>query len=397
MDCRSGNKFIKSALLITVLFIPFFLKSQEKGSFTDLRDGEVYGSIQIGNLIWMSENLRYNLPGSLENPAFNDKKYGRLYNWKQAQEVCPEGWQLPTDADWKSLERFQGIALNELSKKYHRGKSVGESLKSEKDWKRGSGKNGSGFNALPAGYYAAYDKSFRELGESAVFWYSSGINGIYKTYRYLLADSTTVYRNESKKEYAYSCRCVKKEIVENDSFFTDRRDGQVYKTVNIGNKIWMAENLRYFETAGTEIPEDKTGEYGMLYSWTSLMALEHKYKSKTWTQKENQRGICPLGWHIPSEEEWNSLLDELNHDSERITSVSGWEDANNGNNSSGFNVYPAGYYEPFFGFNQFAKGAYYWTSQNDSKEATYINISNPRVGYSIEKKSYRYSCRCVKD
>jgi uncharacterized protein (TIGR02145 family) len=80
-----------------------------------------------------------------------------------------------------------------------------------------------------------------------------------------------------------------------------------------------------------------------------------------------------------------------------MTSVSGWVDAKNGNNSSGFNVYPAGYYEPFFGFDQFAKGAYYWTSQNDSKEATYVNISNPRVGYSIEKKTYRCSCRCVKD
>jgi uncharacterized protein (TIGR02145 family) len=388
---------MKIIFLTLILFSSYFLKSQEKGTFTDSRDGQVYSTILIGNLVWMSENLRYNLPGSLENPAFKDKKYGRFYNWKQAQEVCPEGWQLPSDADWKSLERIQGMALNELNKKYHRGKSIGTSLKSEKDWIRGSGNNSSGFNALPAGYYAAYDKSFRELGESAVFWSSSGINGNYKTYRYLLADSTTVFRNESKKEYAYSCRCVKKEIVENDSFFTDRRDGQVYKTVNIGNKIWMAENLRYFETAGTEIPEDKTGEYGILYNWTSLMALHAKYSRNQWTSEENHRGICPLGWHIPSEEEWTSLLEELNNDTERMTSVSGWEDAENGNNSSGFNVYPAGYYEPFFGFDQFAKGAYYWTSQNDSKEATYVNISNPRVGYSIEKKTYRCSCRCVKD
>jgi uncharacterized protein (TIGR02145 family) len=345
----------------------------------------------------MSENLRYNLPGSFENPANTEIMYGRLYNWKQAQEVCPEGWQLPTDADWKSLERIFGMTLNDLEKKYHRGKAIGTALKSVKYWIRGSSTNSSGFNALPAGYYAEYDKTFKEFGESAVFWSSSGINGIYKTYRYLLADSTTIYTNESKKEYAYSCRCVKKEMIENDSFFTDRRDGQVYKTVRIGNELWMAENLRYFETAGTEIPDDKTGEYGMLYNWTSLMAIEKKYSKTEWTAKENHRGICPLGWHIPSEEEWSDLLATLNSDSENLTSVNGWEDAKNGNNSSGFNIYPSGYYAPSLGFNDFGTEAYFWTSENNSKEATNYIISNQRVGSSIVKKNYRYSCRCVKD
>jgi len=388
---------MKPIVLSLLLFVSIQVRSQNSAIYTDTRDGQVYNTIQIGNLIWMSENLRYNLPGSFENPANTEIKYGRLYNWKQAQEVCPEGWQLPTDADWKSLERIFGMALNDLEKKYHRGKAIGTALKSAKYWIRGSGTNSSGFNALPAGYYAEYDKTFKEFGESAVFWSSSGINGIYKTYRYLLADSTTIYTNESKKEYAYSCRCVKKEMIENDSFFTDRRDGQVYKTVRIGNELWMAENLRYFETAGTEIPDDKTGEYGMLYKWTSLMAIEKKYSKAEWTAKENHRGICPLGWHIPSEEEWTSLLEELNNDTERMTSISGWEDAKNGNNSSGFNIYPSGYYAPSLGFNDFGTEAYFWTSENNSKEATNYIISNQRVGSSIVKKNYRYSCRCVKD
>jgi uncharacterized protein (TIGR02145 family) len=388
---------MKPIVLSLLLFVSIQVRSQNSAIYTDTRDGQVYNTIQIGNLIWMSENLRYNLPGSFENPANTEIKYGRLYNWKQAQEVCPEGWQLPTDADWKSLERIFGMALNDLEKKYHRGKAIGTALKSVKYWIRGSGTNSSGFNALPAGYYAEYDKTFKEFGESAVFWSSSGINGIYKTYRYLLADSTTIYTNESKKEYAYSCRCVKKEMIENDSFFTDRRDGQVYKTVRIGNELWMAENLRYFETAGTEIPDDKTGEYGMLYNWTSLMAIEKKYSKAEWTAKENHRGICPLGWHIPSEEEWTSLLEELNNDTERMTSISGWEDAKNGNNSSGFNIYPSGYYAPSLGFNDFGTEAYFWTSENNSKEATNYIISNQRVGSSIVKKNYRYSCRCVKD
>jgi hypothetical protein len=57
----------------------------------------------------------------------------------------------------------------------------------------------------------------------------------------------------------------------------------------------------------------------------------------------------------------------------------------------------ADYYEPINDLDEFSKGAYYWTSQNDSKEATYINIKNPGIGYSIEKKTCRYSCRFVKD
>ena len=184
---------MKPIVLSLLLFVSIQVRSQYSAIYTDTRDGQVYNTIQIGNLIWMSENLRYNLPGSFENPANTEIKYGRLYNWKQAQEVCPEGWQLPTDADWKSLERIFGMALNDLEKKYHRGKAIGTALKSAKYWIRGSGTNSSGFNALPAGYYAEYDKTFKEFGESAVFWSSSGINGIYKTYRYLLADSTTIY------------------------------------------------------------------------------------------------------------------------------------------------------------------------------------------------------------
>lgn len=396
----AGN-FKKAIFVVISIMLPFNLISQNIGSFTDSRDGEIYTSVQIGNLIWMAENMRLNLPGSYVNPDQPDKKYGRFYNWNQAQQVCPEGWQLPTDADWRNLERILGMSLNDLDKKFYRGEGIGTKLKSNEGWSSGECNNNSGFNALAAGYYAAYDKSYRELGQSAVFWSSSGINQNLKTYRYLVADSTTVYSYYSNKSYAYSCRCVKKEMIENDSFFSDRRDGQVYKTLKVGSKLWMAENLRYYETAGTAIPKDSTGIYGMLYNWTSLMNLKKKFNNIEYALGEKHRGNCPYGWHVPTDEEWSQLLDDLKSDNLAMTSETGWDDDLNGNNSSGFNAYPAGDFSILDGFYQFGKGAYFWTAtQNSAKESTYFSISNVfglGAGYNTDRKSRRLSCRCVKD
>ena len=95
----------------------------------------------------------------------------------------------------------------------------------------------------------------------------------------------------------------------------DSRDGQKYKTVKIGDRWWLAKNLNYAADSSycyNDEP-DSCAIYGRLYPWTVAMQLDTIYNklnvTYTETIKGAHQGICPDGWHIPSEEEWNEMID----------------------------------------------------------------------------------------
>jgi len=88
----------------------FFLKSKENApeflGFIDSRDGRVYNVNKIGNLFWMSQNLNYEVGESkcYDNDAKNCiNYYGRLYKWDDAQNICPNGWRLPSAKEWTEM------------------------------------------------------------------------------------------------------------------------------------------------------------------------------------------------------------------------------------------------------------------------------------------------------
>lgn len=103
-----------------------------KGVFSDTGDGQSYKWVKIGTQVWMAENLNYETKSGswiYENDIKNANAYGRLYDWKTALEVCPEGWNLPTDREWMILEMYLGMSESKARKKGWRGKNEGSKLK----------------------------------------------------------------------------------------------------------------------------------------------------------------------------------------------------------------------------------------------------------------------------
>lgn len=91
---------------------------------------------------------------------------------------------------------------------------------------------------------------------------------------------------------------------------TDSRDGKTYRTVKIGSQTWMAENLN-FKTPNSICKDQKSTlcqKYGRFYTWIDAMQISSAYTEKTYKSKGSVQGICPQGWHLPSYEEWSTLL-----------------------------------------------------------------------------------------
>ncbi len=152
------------SLAITLLSSTVF--AQKKGFFTDPRDGKTYQTVQIGNQIWMAENLAYKTKKGCwiygwdaDNKKVNLKKYGYLYEWEAAKKACPEGWHLPTMDEWQTLFKTLG------------GKEVaGTKMKSTSGWSEtDNGTNASGFTALPGGYRVD-NGEFDAMGTAAYWW-----------------------------------------------------------------------------------------------------------------------------------------------------------------------------------------------------------------------------------
>jgi len=179
---------------------------ESEGSFVDMRDGQIYKMITIGEQTWMAQNLNFVInEGNSKSFCYDDDvgycaKYGRLYDWQSAINACPSGWHLPSKDEWMALITNVGG----LDK-------GGVVLKSKNDWKNdGNGIDTYGFSALPAGA-RSNDGDFYDAGDYAYFWsssqYESSSNYAYSMY--LNCNSELALLLDYSKYYGKSIRCLK--------------------------------------------------------------------------------------------------------------------------------------------------------------------------------------------
>lgn len=199
------------------LFFCLFLSActfAQSDTFEDPRDGQEYGIKTIGNLVWMTENLRHQQDGMVcyNNDTKMCEELGGLYTFESARTACPTGWRLASDNDFKDLESALSIPKSELNYNdymKHRGTSVGPRLK--------SGGN-SGLELKISGYASSQGGkwSFDGIGGDrprSYFWTSTTekSNGETQVFRRRIeAKNGSIFRFSNPSEgYAISVRCVK--------------------------------------------------------------------------------------------------------------------------------------------------------------------------------------------
>ena len=182
------------------------------------------------------------------------------------------------------------------------------------------------------------------------------------------------------------------------------RDGNTYNTVLIGTQCWMKENLRTTKYANnTSIAQGNSPSttsayyypnnnaanmptYGLLYNWKAVM----QNSSSSSANPSGVQGVCPTGWHVPSDAEWTQLTDYVSSQSEYVcgsdnTSIAkalagttGWSSSTNTcavgntpsqNNSTGFGALPAGSYSNSYG--NFGNNALFWSATEYSSSRAY--------------------------
>jgi uncharacterized protein (TIGR02145 family) len=387
--------------------------------------------------------------------------------------ICPDGWRIPSTIDWSILFGKVG------------GKDVaGKALKSASDWLNdGNGTDEASFTALPGGRFE--EGIFYLIGNDASFWASNPNTTTYvrlvdyvamsddldkaaqyqtEPYnkRYIrcikidtaqTASSSSITPKSSSSETSVSsealsssseassssvessssesssssvalatpCKTATEDNCEYGSL-TDERDGKTYKTVKIGEQVWMAENLNYAYLQPTETMDSSSfcykdnasncDKFGRLYLWSAIidstrLATDANNPKDCGFQKECDlgkiQGICPDGWHIPTNDEFKTLMAAVGGDSiacKMLKSTSGWSNYGSGTDPFGFTALPGNIRFNDGTFNYENEYAQFWSTREFSKlygNTLYLFTNNKNAYISVTQKNHAVSLRCIKD
>ena len=515
-------------------------------SITDI-DNNTYSTVKIGTQCWMQSNLRtkrYANGGTIAGDAkiyhvkddeTNDATYGLLYNWAAVmdtaassnanpsgvQGICPDGWHVPSDAEWTQMTNY-------VANKYP-GISVAKALLLPLDWMVTPASeyipyNITNFSALPVGYYITTNEGFGQYADFYSATQSDASNALRvelsQTYNNLLPreksrgysvrclyDSVspiTMYVTTNHTDnitnstatlhgvlhemgeghtfisagfkYGTSAVALDREILSgaametaatysckltgltegtpyyyrafatagNDTVWGDVHnfvipflcgldsvtdiDNNTYSTVKIGTQCWMQSNLRTKRYAdGGAIDSDafhhikgdasNDATYGLLYNWAAVMGTEASSNANP----SGVQGICPDGWHIPSDTEWTQLTNYVNSKSIYLCSSENknyvapalasnkngdWTYSirecavgNHPSNATGFSALPAGSYSSS-GYASFGENADFWSATQSSASNAHrrdLNYTWESVFDYTADKTLGYSVRCLSD
>ncbi len=347
--------------------IKWYTEFDLENTIIDKRDNRQYATVKIGSQNWMAENLNYaTLEGSW---SYNDddslrEVYGRLYDWNTAMEVCPAGWKLPGDNDWKELETFIGMDTSVLDSYGERGTDEGGKLKAPGfefwDPPNEGAINTYGFNARGAGCYwgASY-----YLHSGAYFWTSSTGEYDYGILRDLRKRDAAIERSQDNKSGGLSVRCIQESpvpVAQGNIFQPDVTPGTyiyyVTQTVNgtesepdtlvltvllnppeaenvsvcSGEQPVLraeGENIKWYDISFDHYTDKRDGQLyettlidrqiwmaENLNYYTSSGSRYYKDDSLSYADPygrlydwETASNVCPDGWKLPGDEEWMGL------------------------------------------------------------------------------------------
>ena len=195
---------------------------------------------------------------------------------------------------------------------------------------------------------------------------------------------------------------------------TEPNQGNQYKTVRIGNQVWMAENLNVdrFQN-GDRIPEAKTeeewkragenGEPAWSYYQNNTSNGVQYGKLYNWYAVNDPRGLAPKGWSIPNDREWTTLSEYLGGEEgagDKMKSTSTWKGNGYGTNESGFSGLPGGYRNDAGGFYHVGSDGYWWSSTEDGTSRAWDRGLYYGEGYLVRSSSTEgegFSVRCLRD